>query len=129
MLKSSENPSCDMPFKERLKSGQPRKGPKPSYVPQNWSEYNHSLRKRGMVSLYLPKGDLRIAADQRSVLSKRPVGPRVCIYLRLRELAVYAVPHVSVWPAGIRGIHARLLACAQNRVAGPQLWASIGPVC
>jgi hypothetical protein len=59
MLKSSENPSCDMPFKERLKSGQPRKGPKPSYVPQNWSEYNQSLRKRGMVSLYLPKGDLR----------------------------------------------------------------------
>jgi hypothetical protein len=49
----------DMPFKERLKSGQPRKRPKPGYVPQNWSEYNQSLRKRGMLSLYLPKGDLR----------------------------------------------------------------------
>ena len=48
-----------MPFKERLKSGRPRKRPKPGYVPQNWAEYNQSLRKRGMVSLYLPKGDLR----------------------------------------------------------------------
>lgn len=47
-----------MPFKERLKSGEPRKPPKQSYVPQNWSEYNKSLRKRGMLSLYLPKGDL-----------------------------------------------------------------------
>ena len=40
-----------MPFKERLKSGEPRKRPKQSYVPQNWSEYNRSLRKRGMLSL------------------------------------------------------------------------------
>src|SRR5258708_13287680 len=47
-----------MPFKERLKSGEPRKRPKQSYVPQNWPEYNKSLRKRGMLSLYLPKGDL-----------------------------------------------------------------------
>jgi hypothetical protein len=47
-----------MPFKERLKSGEPRKRPKQSYAPQNWSEYNKSLRKRGMLSLYLPKGDL-----------------------------------------------------------------------
>jgi len=48
-----------MPFKERLKSGEPRRRPKPSYVPQDWSEYNQSPRKRGMLSLYLPKGDLR----------------------------------------------------------------------
>ncbi|CAE6872017.1 IS5 family transposase ISAzba3 [Paraburkholderia domus] len=47
-----------MPFKERLKSGEPRKRPKQSYVPKNWSDYNKSLRKRGMLSLYLPKGDL-----------------------------------------------------------------------
>jgi hypothetical protein len=33
--------------------------PKPRYVPQNWAQYNQSLRKRGMLSLYLPKGDLR----------------------------------------------------------------------
>jgi hypothetical protein len=38
-----------MPFKERLKSGEPRKRPKQSYVPQSWSEYNKSLRKRGML--------------------------------------------------------------------------------
>lgn len=48
-----------MPFKERLKSGEPRKRAKQCYVPQNWSQYNQSLRKRGMLSLYLPKGELR----------------------------------------------------------------------
>ncbi|RZF24058.1 transposase, partial [Paraburkholderia sp. UYCP14C] len=48
-----------MLFKERLKSGEPRKRPKQCYVPRNWSQYNQSLRKRGMLSLYLPKGELR----------------------------------------------------------------------
>src|SRR5215469_14098405 len=48
-----------MPFKERLKSGEPRKRPKRRYVPQDWSQYNQSLRRRGMLSLYLPKGELR----------------------------------------------------------------------
>lgn len=42
-----------------MKSGEPRKRAKQCYVPQNWSQYNQSLRKRGMLSLYLPKGELR----------------------------------------------------------------------
>jgi Transposase DDE domain len=48
-----------MPYKERLKSGEARKKPKPGYAPKDWSAYNKSLRSRGMISLYFPKGDLR----------------------------------------------------------------------
>lgn len=48
-----------MPFKERLKSGEPRKRAKQCHVPKDWSQYNQSLRKRGMLGLYLPKGELR----------------------------------------------------------------------
>src|SRR5580765_8030189 len=47
-----------MPYKARLRDGEPRKRPKPTYAPQSWSAYQ-SLRKRGMLSLYLPKGELR----------------------------------------------------------------------
>jgi len=45
-----------MPYKARLRDGEPRKRPKPTYAPQSWSAYNQSLRKRGMLSLYLPQG-------------------------------------------------------------------------
>ncbi len=48
-----------MPFKERLKSGKGRKRKKPTYKIKNWSDYNKSLKKRGEVSLYFPKGDIR----------------------------------------------------------------------
>ncbi|KHO02690.1 hypothetical protein JS55_05555 [Rickettsia felis str. LSU] len=47
-----------MPYKERTKTGLPRKIDKPRYKITNWSQYNDSLRKRGMVSLYFPEGDL-----------------------------------------------------------------------
>ena len=47
-----------MPYKERLKSGEARKKPKPVYAPRDWSAYNKSLRCRGMISLYFPQGDL-----------------------------------------------------------------------
>ena len=47
-----------MPYKEREKTGLPRKKDKPKYKVTNWSQYNQSLRKRGMISLYFPKGDL-----------------------------------------------------------------------
>ncbi|WP_440030571.1 hypothetical protein, partial [Chromobacterium amazonense] len=43
---------------ESAKSGEPRKWDKPIYQVVNWSAYNQSLRKRGMVTLYFPKGDL-----------------------------------------------------------------------
>ncbi len=48
-----------MPFKERLKSGEERKRKKPTYKVKNWSDYNKSLKKRGAMSLYFPKGDIR----------------------------------------------------------------------
>ena len=48
-----------MPYKERLKTGEERKRKKPQYRERNTSEYNRSLRRRGMISLYFPKGDLK----------------------------------------------------------------------
>jgi hypothetical protein len=48
-----------MPYKARLKSGEPRKRPKPSYRVTNAHAYNASLKKRGQLSLYCPDGDLK----------------------------------------------------------------------
>jgi hypothetical protein len=48
-----------MPYKERLKNSSKRIRKKPSYKVMNWSEYNKSLKKRGQLSLYFPKGDLK----------------------------------------------------------------------
>ncbi len=47
-----------MPYKERIKTGERRKRPKAQYKVTNWSEYNRSLRDRGKISLYFPKGDI-----------------------------------------------------------------------
>lgn len=47
-----------MPYKERAKTGLPRNVDKPKYKVTNWSQYNKSLRQRGMISLYFPEGDL-----------------------------------------------------------------------
>jgi hypothetical protein len=48
-----------MPYKARLKQGEARKRKKPGYRVTNARAYNQSLRKRGMISLYVPDGDLR----------------------------------------------------------------------
>jgi hypothetical protein len=48
-----------MPYKARLKQGEPRKRKKPGYRVTNARAYNQSLRKRGMISLYVPDGDLK----------------------------------------------------------------------
>src|SRR5471032_1620318 len=48
-----------MPYKARLKTGEPRKREKPGYRVTNARAYNQSLRKRGMISLYVPDGDLK----------------------------------------------------------------------
>jgi hypothetical protein len=48
-----------MPYKVRLKTGLPGKRKKAQYKVVNASEYNQSLKKRGMLSLYFPKGDIR----------------------------------------------------------------------
>ncbi|KJW03742.1 hypothetical protein [Rickettsia argasii] len=47
-----------MPYKERVRAGLPRKRDKQKYKVTNWSQYNQSLRQRGMISLYFPEGDL-----------------------------------------------------------------------
>lgn len=48
-----------MPYKEREKQGEERKRKKPGYQVTNAHEYNLSLKKRGMISLYFPSGDLK----------------------------------------------------------------------
>jgi hypothetical protein len=48
-----------MPFKARLKKGEPRKRSKPNYALTNAHEYNGSLKQRGQLSLYCPDGDLK----------------------------------------------------------------------
>lgn len=48
-----------MPYKARLKQSEPRKRKKPGYRVTNARAYNQSLRKRGMISLYVPGGDLK----------------------------------------------------------------------
>jgi len=48
-----------MPYKQKLKdaSSNPRK--RATYKITNWSEYNKSLKRRGELSLYFPKGDIK----------------------------------------------------------------------
>jgi hypothetical protein len=48
-----------MPYKARLKTGEPRKRKKPGYRVANARAYNQSLKQRGMISLYVPGGDLK----------------------------------------------------------------------
>ena len=48
-----------LPYKVRLKSGKARVYKKADYKVINWSSYNKSLKKRGALSLYFPKGDLQ----------------------------------------------------------------------
>jgi Transposase DDE domain len=50
---------ADMPYKERLKTGGARKNKKTGYRQTNCHEYNQSLRKRGMISMYFPNGDIK----------------------------------------------------------------------
>jgi hypothetical protein len=46
-----------MPYKEKLKNPSANPRPKAKYKVTNWTDYNKSLRKRGAISLYIPKGD------------------------------------------------------------------------
>jgi hypothetical protein len=48
-----------MPYKARLKRGEPRKRKKPGYRVTNARAYDQSLRKRGMISLNVPDGNLK----------------------------------------------------------------------
>jgi len=48
-----------MPYKPKLKSPSTKSRSKPKYKVINWTEYNKSLKKRGELSFYFPKGDLK----------------------------------------------------------------------
>lgn len=48
-----------MPYKARLKTGEPRKRPKPAYAVTNAHGYNESLQRRGRLRLYYPDGNLK----------------------------------------------------------------------
>ena len=48
-----------MPYKPKLKSPSSLSRSKPKYKVINWTEYNKSLKKRGELSFYFPKGDLK----------------------------------------------------------------------
>lgn len=67
-----------MPYKQKLKdpiSVKPRK--KPVYKVINWPEYNKSLKKRGSLSLYFPKGDLETILFNRECYHKGVSGQQV----------------------------------------------------
>jgi hypothetical protein len=52
-----------MPYKDAIKlkaeSGSTSPIQKAKYKVANWTSYNQSLKNRGKLSLYFPKGDLR----------------------------------------------------------------------
>ena len=48
-----------MPYKARLRQGEARKRKKTEYRVTNARAYNLSLKKRGMISLYFPCGELK----------------------------------------------------------------------
>ena len=48
-----------MPYKPKLKSSSTKSHSKPKYKIINWAEYNKSLQKRGELSFYFLKGDLK----------------------------------------------------------------------
>jgi Transposase DDE domain len=87
-----------MPYKERLKHGQARKKPKPTYSVTNWHEYNKSLKNRGKISLYFPEGDLKnqfinensytAGVSGRSVVFKDAYIKLIFVFYRLYNLGL-----------------------------------------
>jgi hypothetical protein len=73
-----------MPYKARLKQGEPRRRKKPTYRVNNARAYNQSLRKRGMISLYVPDGDLKA----QFINAKMPSSGQRCDRFAALELSV-----------------------------------------
>lgn len=48
-----------MPYKQKLKTPSLHPRSKTTYKVTNWRDYNKSLQKRGELSLYFPKGDIK----------------------------------------------------------------------
>lgn len=102
-----------MPYKERLKTGQERKRPKTQYKVINWSEYNQSLRKRGMISLYFPKGDIKFQFINDKAYVKGESG----------RMATYLAPYIQ-----LIYILYRLFRWGQRQITGylEDIWESQG---
>ncbi|RYE18868.1 MAG: IS5 family transposase [Sphingobacteriaceae bacterium] len=85
-----------MPYKERVKTGLERKREKPKYKVQNWTEYNQSLRKRGMISLYFPEGDIKSQFINNIPYVKGESG-RMATYLAPYIQLIYIVYRLFGW--------------------------------
>lgn len=85
-----------MPHKERVKLGVARKREKPKYKVINWTQYNQSLRKRGMISLYFPKGDIKSLFINEMPYIKGESG-RLPTYLTPYVQFIYTLYRLFVW--------------------------------
>jgi hypothetical protein len=63
-----------MPYKERLKKGVERKKEKVKYNVTNWTQYNQSLRRIGMISLIFHKAILKLSLSTISPMFKEILG-------------------------------------------------------
>lgn len=86
----------------KLKSGEPRKRDKSKYKIKNWSEYNQSLRKRGMISLYFPNGDIKGQfinstpyIDGDSVQQKTYLSPYIELLFTLYRLFGFGIRQIT----------------------------------
>lgn len=85
-----------MPYKARVKLGLERKREKPKYKVINWSQYNQSLRKRGMISLYFPNGDIKSLFINEMPYIKGESG-RLSTYLTPYIQCIYTLYRLFVW--------------------------------
>lgn len=104
-----------MPYKEAIKLktklGSTTPIQKSQYKVVNWPEYNKSLRNRGKLSLYFPKGDLRSQFINDNSYSKGVAG----------RTAIYSSAYIEVI-----FIHYRLFGWGMRQITGyfEDLWKS-----
>ena len=100
-----------MPYKELLKTGTAGKHKKSKYKVTNWTEYNKSLRKRGMVSIYFPDGDIQSLFINNEPYVKGNSG----------RLSTYLAPYIQL----IYTLY-RLFGWGQRQITGyfEDLWKS-----
>jgi hypothetical protein len=102
-----------MPYKEAIKlkaeSGSTTPIQKCKYQVKNWSAYNKSLKNRGKLSLYFPKGDLRSTFINDNSYSKGIAG----------RTALYSSAYIE-----IIFIHYRLFGWGMRQITGyfEDLW-------
>src|SRR6202166_2469625 len=112
-----------MPYKARLKQGEPRKRKKPGYRVTNARAYNQSLRKRGMISLYVPGGDLKAQFINAKVRTPGVSGREPTYTTAYIEL-IYTFYRLFGW--GMR--HGRLLGHSRAGHPGTQFQSAVRAV-